>query len=150
MREIRTAQISDLEAIEALYLHLNPERPVMDQHRSQLILNRLIEMDEFQLLLCFADSILVASSMLIFAPNLMRGGRPHALLENVVTHKDYRQSGHGQAVINAAFDLAWERGAHQVLLFSARVDPGAHEFYEKCGFRGGRKAGYVMQSPSGD
>jgi GNAT superfamily N-acetyltransferase len=88
--------------------------------------------------------------MLAFVPNLMRGGRPHAFMENVVTHKDHRNKGHGQAVVKAALEFAWERNAHQVLLFSARADPIVRAFYENCGFENGRKAGYFILNPKND
>jgi hypothetical protein len=52
--------------------------------------------------------------MLITAPNLLRGGRPHGMIENVVTHR---------AAIGAALDEAWQRGCRQVLLQSGRADP---------------------------
>ena len=147
MREIRTAIESDLEAIEALYLHLNSDRPALDRQYAGEILSKIIQADEFQLFVCLESGQVVASSMLALVPNLMRGGRPHAFLENVVTHKAHRGKGHGRAVVNAALELAWARDAHQVLLFSARPDPNVHEFYESCGFNGGRKAGYVILHP---
>ena len=150
MREIRTAILSDIEAIEALYLHLNSDRPSLDRKRTTEILNQIINADEFQLFICLDNGQMVASCMLAFVPNLMRGGRPHAFLENVVTHKDHRRKGHGRAVINAALGMAWKRRAYQVLLFSARPDPNVHTFYECCGFKNGRKAGYVILHPLDD
>ena len=71
--------------------------------------------------------------MLITAPNLLRGGRPHGMIENVVTHPAFQRRGHGRAVIGAALDEAWKRGCHQVLLQSGRADPRVHAFYEGCG-----------------
>jgi GNAT superfamily N-acetyltransferase len=54
--------------------------------------------------------------MLITSPNLLRGGRPHGMIENVVTHPACQRRGHGRAVIGAARDEAWQRGCRQVLL----------------------------------
>jgi GNAT superfamily N-acetyltransferase len=54
--------------------------------------------------------------MLALVPNLMRGGRPHALLENVVTHSAYLRQGHGRAVVGAALAAARDEGVHHVLL----------------------------------
>jgi hypothetical protein len=34
--------------------------------------------------------------MLVMAPNLLRGGRHHGFLENVVTHPELRGQGHGK------------------------------------------------------
>ena len=150
MSEIRTALISDIEAIESLYLHLNPDRPSLDPKRATEILSQIVNADEFQLFVCLENNQMIASCMLAFVPNLMRGGRPHAFLENVVTHKDHRRKGYGRAIVNTALEIAWKRNAHQVLLFSARPDPNVHIFYESCGFKNGRKAGYVILHPPND
>ncbi|MHA1523783.1 MAG: GNAT family N-acetyltransferase [Alphaproteobacteria bacterium] len=147
MREIRTAIVSDIDAVAALYLHLNPGRPEIDRQLGAEILQRIVDADQFQLFICLVNNRVVASCMLALVPNLMRGGRPHAFMENVVTHKDHRRRGHGRAIIKAALEMAWERRAHQVLLFSARPEPGVHEFYQECGFTNERKAGYVVFHP---
>ena len=47
--------------------------------------------------------------MLISAPNLLRAGKSHAFLENVVTHPEFAGRGHGRAVVEAALAEAWAR-----------------------------------------
>ena len=94
-----------------------------------------------------ADRRLVATCMLITAPNLLRGGRGHAFLENVVTHPDHRGRGYGKAVIRAAQAEAWARGCFHVLLQSGRNDPRVHRFYESLGFKQGVRIGYVVYGP---
>lgn len=86
--------------------------------------------------------------MLITAPNLMRGGRGHGFIENVVTHRDFRRQGHGKAVMTAALEMAWTHNCHHVLLQSGRKDPGVHRFYEKCGLEPGLRIGYVASRPA--
>jgi GNAT superfamily N-acetyltransferase len=46
------------------------------------------------------DGLLVASCTLTLTPNLARGTRPWGQIENVVTHRDYRKRGLGQALVN--------------------------------------------------
>jgi GNAT superfamily N-acetyltransferase len=58
---------------------------------------------------------IAATCMLITAPNLLRSGRRHGFLENVVTHPDLRGCGHGRAVIQAALACAWASDCHHVL-----------------------------------
>jgi GNAT superfamily N-acetyltransferase len=48
---------------------------------------------------------IAASCMLVIAPNLLRSGRRHEFLENVVTHPELRGRGHGKAVVLAAQDM---------------------------------------------
>lgn len=87
----------------------------------------------------------VASCMLISVPNLLRGGRQHAFLENVVTHPDHRGRGHGRAVVGAALAVAWRQDCHHVLMQSGRADPRVHRFYERCGFVPGLRTAYVAK-----
>ena len=85
--------------------------------------------------------------MLITAPNLLRSGRQHAFLENVVTHPDFRGRGLGRAVVLAALAAAWEQDCHHVFLQSGRDDPRVHRFYEGCGFEPGLRTAYVAKRP---
>ncbi len=90
-----------------------------------------------------------ATSMLITAPNLLRGGRRHGFLENVVAHPELRGRGHGKAVVEAALAHAWSVDCHHVMMQSGRADPRVHEFYERLGFRPGLRTAYVALRPKG-
>jgi GNAT superfamily N-acetyltransferase len=85
--------------------------------------------------------------MLITAPNLLRAGRRHGFIENVVTHPDFRGLGHGRTVVRAALAAAWAKDCHHVFLQSGREDPRMHRFYERCGFEPGLRIGYVARRP---
>jgi GNAT superfamily N-acetyltransferase len=148
MRAVRPAISSDLASLEELYFHLNPNRPPLSRETAERIFDQILTRSDCHLFVSAVDDTLVATCMLATVPNLMRGGQPHALLENVVTHPAYRRQGYGRAVVMAALTAAWETGAHHVLLMSGREDPGVRRFYESCGFESGVKAGYVARSPN--
>ncbi len=95
-----------------------------------------------------ASMQIVGTCMLIVAPNLLRAGRGHAFLENVVTHPEFRRQGHGHAVVGAALRMAWAKNCHHVLMQSGRADPRVHRFYENCGFVPGVRIGYVAVHPA--
>jgi GNAT superfamily N-acetyltransferase len=90
---------------------------------------------------------IAATCMLITAPNLLREGRRHGFLENVVTHPDLRGRGYGTAVIKAALEQAWVSDCHHVMMQSGRVDPRVHAFYEGLGFEPGLRVAYVARRP---
>lgn len=147
MRLVRPAVPADLAPLQALYFHLNPQRPILAEDVASGILHQILTRPGCLLLVCWSRDALVATCMLATIPNLMRGGRPHALVENVVTHPGHRRQGHGRAVLGAALSAAWAEGAHQVILMSGRKDPGVHRFYENCGFEPGIRTGYVARAP---
>src|SRR5581483_12440061 len=101
-------------------------------------------------LICLVASegeLLVSSCCLIVIPNLTRGGRPYALIENVVTHSDYRRRGIGQTVVTKALELAWEADCYKVMLLTGSARQEVHSFYERCGFISGDKRGFVARPP---
>ena len=93
------------------------------------------------------DNAIVSTCMLVTAPNLLRQGRSHGFLENVVTHPGFQGRGFGRAVVSTALNHAWELDCHHVLLQSGRADPRVHRFYERLGFKPGLRVGYVAARP---
>ncbi len=91
---------------------------------------------------------IAASCMLVTAPNLLRGGRRHAFLENVVSHPELRGRGYGKAVVQAALAHAWATDCHHVLMQSGRAEPRVHAFYEGLGFAPGLRVAYVARRPA--
>ena len=93
------------------------------------------------------EKAIAATCMLVTAPNLLREGRSHGFLENVVTHPDYRGQGHGRAVVSDALNYAWSLDCYHVLMQSGRADPRVPKFYERLGFKPGLRVGYVAMRP---
>lgn len=75
-------------------------------------------------------------------PNMTSGGRPYALVENVVTDPNHRGKGMAAAVMRAGFDHARTANAYKVMLLTGTAR-GALGFYEKMGFSGHEKHGLV-------
>jgi GNAT superfamily N-acetyltransferase len=115
--------------------------------RAELIWAEMLARDGVTVFVSNAGDRLAATCMLITAPNLLRAGRGHAFLENVVAHHDFRGQGYGRAVVQAALAKAWAEDCHHVLLQSGRADPRVHRFYESCGFEPGIRIGYVARRP---
>jgi GNAT superfamily N-acetyltransferase len=92
---------------------------------------------------------IAATCTLVTAPNLLRAGRRHGFLENVVSHPELRGRGYGRAVVQAALAQAWSVDCHHVLMQSGRADPRVHSFYEKLGFEPGLRIAYVARRPAG-
>ncbi len=68
-------------------------------------------------------------------PNLTRGARPFALVENVVVTATHRRSGVGSALLEAAVSVARQAGCYKIQLLSRAERHVAHAFYESFGFR---------------
>lgn len=88
---------------------------------------------------------LAGSCNITIIPNLTRGGRPFAVIENVITDIAYRRRGIGRSLIEMAVAYAKESNCYKVQLLSGSERTGAHRFYESLGFSGNRKKGFDMR-----
>jgi len=66
----------------------------------------------------------------VICPISPRGGRPFALIENVVTLRDHRRCGYGRGVVRHAIELARERGCYRVNLMTGSHSEETLRFYE--------------------
>jgi GNAT superfamily N-acetyltransferase len=136
----RPATTADLDPLLELFRTSEVSSVVEPLERAQDVWRQTLEHDEVTVFVSETDGKIVATCMLITAPNLLRSGRGHAFLENVVTHPAFRGRGHGRAVVQAALSKAWATNCYHVLLQSGRQDPRVHGFYERCGFEPGLRA----------
>jgi GNAT superfamily N-acetyltransferase len=93
------------------------------------------------------DDVLISSCNMTVIPNLTRGCRPHGVIENVVTHADYRNRGYGRAMLAHALSTAWSEGCYKVMLLSGRKDDATYRFYEAAGFDRHEKQGFIAKPP---
>ena len=77
-------------------------------------------------------------------PNVTWGGRPYALMENVVTAPSQRRQGIGRHMLSAAVEAAWAAGCYKVMVLTGRKR-GAKGFYEAIGFSEEDKHGMVIR-----
>jgi len=101
MPEARLAHATDLASLLALFAASEVSRTA-EPDRARQIWLELLSRDGIAVFVSDADSRIVATCTLIAAPNLLRAGRQHGFLENVVTHPDFRGRGYGRAVVHAA------------------------------------------------
>ena len=147
MPEARRARPDDLAGLLALFRVSEVSAAVEPVERAETIWAQMLSRDGLTVFVAESEANIVATCTLITAPNLLRSGRQHAFLENVVTHPDFRGGGYGRAVVHAALAAAWEQDCHHVFLQSGRADPRVHRFYERCGFEPGLRTAYVAKRP---
>ena len=88
---------------------------------------------------------MVSSCILVIIPNLTRNARPYGLIENVITHPQYRHQGIGTRMLQHTLAIAWERDCYKVMLMTGRRDESTLQFYEKAGFQRGIKTAFLAK-----
>jgi GNAT superfamily N-acetyltransferase len=132
------------DALLELYRHLHPHDPAPQADAHTRAVWRQIRADPNLLhFVAEVNGVPTATCTLTIVPNLTRGARPYGVVENVVTHPEFRRRGLGSAVLKAACEQAWRRGCYKVMLMTGRTDPGVGAFYAAAGFVAGVKTAYV-------
>ncbi len=145
---MRIAEIAreELRDLLALYAHLHAsDAPLPDESAVQEVWREIIANPRLKYFGAYEAGRLVSSCTLTIVPNLTRGCRPYGLIENVVTHAEYRRRGFGSAVLRAALDQAWTAGCYKVMLLTGRKDEGTFRFYESVGFDRNSKQAFLAR-----
>lgn len=139
---IRRATPDDAESIQELYGHLIPEDPVVPADQFAKVFAKITQGEGNVILVGEDQGQIVSTCYLNLIPNLTRSMRPYALIENVVTHPDHREKGHGTAVIQAAMQVARDHGCYKVMLLTGSKRPSTLRFYEGAGLKAKEKTAF--------
>ena len=147
---MQTREIADTELPQllALYRHLHavddplPAMPVVEDVWRQLQAN-----PNCKYFGAYVDGQLVSSCTITIILNLTRGCRPYGVIENVVTHADFRKRGLASEVLSAALAFAWAHNSYKVMLMTGRKDEATWRFYESAGFSRNDKQAFVAKPP---
>ena len=141
--KIREAVFNDLTALGELLAELQPSDVPPEKDALLRVWNEILADGHYHVLLLEEEGRVVSSLCLIVIPNLTRGPRPYALIENVVTRADSRRKGYAGALIRRAVELASENNCYKVMLLTGRKDDATLRFYENCGFNRNDKTGFI-------
>ena len=144
---IRSATEHDLSEVLELYRHLHPHDPDLEMAAAERVWSTLLASSAMTVIVAQVADRLVSSCTLAIVPNLSRGGRSYGVIENVVTHADYRRQGLGQRVLAQALDLAWQAVCYKVLLATGSKQETTLRFYEEAGFTRGGKTYFEVRRP---
>ena len=134
---IRKAKATDAEALKVLYFEHLTRFPPQEEQDMSLWMNKLskFEKDEnMYLLVLETDDKLVASVQMAIIESLTHNVRPFAIVENVVTHADYRNRGYASALLAKATEIAKEKGCYKISLETGSNKESTLNFYRKNGF----------------
>ncbi|KKK40409.1 MAG: Acetyltransferase (GNAT) family protein [Candidatus Lokiarchaeum sp. GC14_75] len=130
-----------------LYTHLHrKDAPLPEKSKLESIWEEITANPLLHYFVVEHNNKIVSSCSLSVIPNLTRGGRPYGLIENVVTHTEYRRRGFGTSCLQFAVEIAWKNKCYKVMLLTGSKDPSIHHLYEKVGFKKGIKTGFVAKA----
>ncbi|MDN5005077.1 GNAT family N-acetyltransferase [Bradyrhizobium sp. GCM10027634] len=143
---IRSATQDDLPMVLKLYQHLHPYEPPPEAARANQVWMTLLASGFMTVIVAQTAELLVSSCTLAIVPNLSRGGRSYGVIENVVTHAEYRKLGLGRRVLAHALDIAARADCYKVHLATGSKREATLRFYEGAGFQRGGKTYFEVRS----
>ncbi|WP_254656605.1 GNAT family N-acetyltransferase [Leisingera sp. JC1] len=120
------------------------EIPVLCGSEGAAEFNRILALPGTSIAVAEAGGQVVSAATLHVLPNLTHGGRPYALIENVVTLRAFQSRGFGRAVMNFARDRAWAMDAYKIMLLTGKA-AGVRGFYERLGYTGDDKHAMTLR-----
>jgi GNAT superfamily N-acetyltransferase len=143
---IRELCHSDLDALLNAYRGLHPQDdPLPDLDELVASWAEVCADPRLIYIGAFRGADLLATCTAAVVPNFTRGARPYAVIENVWTHPDVRRQGLGSAVLQELLSRCWAANCYKVMLLSGARRAEAHAFYERNGFDGKAKQGFIIR-----
>ena len=141
---IREINIDDLSGLlnRYKYLHDNPF-PELDS-RVMGVWETILSDKNHHIIVADEDGMIVSTCVCVIIPNLTRGQRPFALVENVVTHPDFRGKGLATSCLDFAKDIALRENCTRLMLMTGSKEKSTLDFYEKAGYDPNNKKAFVQ------
>lgn len=134
IRKAKSTDANDLKVLYFEYLTHFPPKEEQDMSLWQNILDKF-ERDENMYLLVAEDNGRVVSTVqMAIIESLTHNVRPFAVIENVVTHIDFRNKGYASALLEKASEIAREHRCYKVFLETGSNKESTLNFYRENGF----------------
>ena len=141
---LREACKNDLKEILELYLFLHETDVPEESEHLEKTWDEIITDSNHHLIVCEIDGKIVSSCVCVIIPNLTRGVRPYAFIENVVTHGDYRGKGYATDCLNFARRIAEQNNCYKMMLLTGSKSQNTLNFYKNAGYNSSDKTAFIQ------
>ena len=141
---IREVTAQDLDALLRLYMQLHDNPFPEKDARVCGIWERILHDADHHIIVAEADGRIISSCVCVIIPNLTHGQRPYALIENVITDKDFRQQGYATACLDFAREIAKRENCYKMMLLTGAKDQPTLDFYEHAGYNRQDKTAFIQ------
>jgi len=143
---IRKASPNDAKSLHDLYINHLSSNPSQEPQDMDIWRERLARFQSnllYHLLVGECDGCIVSSVTLVVIENLTRNLRPYAVIENVVTHAEYRGRHCATELMRRATEIASQHDCYKIMLLTGAKEAGVLQFYEGCGFNRKDKTAFI-------
>lgn len=141
---VREIKKDELEQLLRLYLHLHEDNiPIATEHLTNTW-DTICNDKNHHIIVKVKDNQIIASCVCVIIPNLTRGVRPYAFIENVVTHADYRKKGYATDCLNFAREIAKKENCYKMMLLTGSKEEKTLNFYSNAGYNSSDKTAFIQ------
>lgn len=141
---VREVREQDRDALLGLYLFLHEDQIPDCTDRLMSAWKQIMNDANHHIIVYEKDGRIVSSCVCVIIPNLTRGVRPYAFIENMVTHSDYRGRGFATACLNYARQIAVENDCYKMMLLTGSKKEETLNFYRKAGYNSEDKTAFIQ------
>lgn len=140
MNNVRPAKPSDSHRIAEFYAQLveNPAINVLPER-----IAKISDDPNTGLFVCEHNGLVEGTALVSLCADVMFGFQPFAVVENIVVNQARRGSGLGAALLQHIEAFCLSRDCSKIMLLSSAQREDAHRFFERAGFAGSSKRGFV-------
>lgn len=133
--KVRAATVDDMSQVLRLYAQPSfDDGSVLDEASARELLEKFADYPDYGLYVVEIDQAIIGSFALLVMINLGHMGAPSAIVEDVVVDPLQQGKGIGKTMMQAAMNLARDKGCYKLVLSSNARRHSAHAFYESLGF----------------
>ncbi len=141
---IREITENDFDQLLGLYMQLHDNPFPGKSERVLAVWNNILADENHHIIVAEEDGNIVSSCVCVIIPNLTRGQRPYAFVENVITDEKYRKKGLATACLDYARELAQRKNCYKMMLLTGARQESTLRFYEQAGYNKNDKTAFIQ------
>ncbi|SEQ06545.1 Ribosomal protein S18 acetylase RimI [Treponema bryantii] len=145
---IRQAEEKDVFDIKDLYFNFLTQYPPKEEQDIEVwkkLINEMNRSENLYLLVVEEDNRVVSTVQLAIIPSLTHNVRSFAVVENVVTHEDYRKKGFASMLLQEAIKIAQNKNCYKIFLETGSNRETTLNFYKENGFEKDTKHSFLKK-----
>ena len=145
---IRQAEEKDVLDIKDLYFNFLTKYPPKEEQDIEVwkkLINEINKNERLFLLVVEEDNRVVSTVQLAIIPSLTHNVRSFAVVENVVTHEDYRKKGFASMLLQEAIKIAQNKNCYKIFLETGSNRETTLNFYKENGFEMDTKHSFIKK-----
>ncbi|MBR6044928.1 MAG: GNAT family N-acetyltransferase [Ruminococcus sp.] len=141
---IREITSEDFDGLMKLYMQLHDNPFPEKDERVMGLWREIVEDRNHHIIVAEEDGEIVSSCVCVVIPNLTRGQRPYAFIENVITDEKLRRRGLAAACLGFARDIAKREGCYKMMLLTGSKEQSTLDLYTKAGYNSHDKTAFIQ------